>query len=81
MKPTFECLTTDEGTSPFFILTHCGHFYPKSIQKSTTVVNFHGTGINIWAGFGMVGITKKDKHLGWSWATFEAGFRGQKKNK
>ena len=32
------------------------------------------TGIEIWAGFGPVGITEKKTHLGQLFATFEAGF-------
>jgi hypothetical protein len=34
--------------------------------------DFYGTGIEIWAGFGPVGIT--EKKLGQLWATFEAGY-------
>ena len=39
------------------------------------VGDFYGTGIEIWAGFGLVGITEKRKHLGQLYiVTFEAVF-------
>ena len=34
---------------------------------------FYETGIEIWAGFGLIGSTEK-KGLGQLWATFEGGF-------
>ena len=37
------------------------------------MVDFYGTGIEIWAGFGLVGTIEK-KHLGQLRATFEARF-------
>ena len=45
--------------------------------------DFYGTGIEILAGFGLVGSTEK-KGLGWLRATFEGGlfmFSGGKKRK
>ena len=36
------------------------------------VSNFYGTEIEIWAGFGLVGIT--EKKLGQLWGTFEVDF-------
>ena len=32
---------------------------PKSIERSPAVGDFYGTRIEIWAGFGLVGITEK----------------------
>ena len=48
-------------------------------SQSPAAEDFYGTGIEIWAGFGPVGITEKNP-LGPLWATFEAVFMG-KKNK
>ena len=38
---------------------------PKSLSISCAVSNFYGTEIEIWAGFGPVGITEKN------WADYE----------
>ena len=35
----------------------------KSLYRSPTMGDFYGTGIEIWAGFGSVGITEKIKRL------------------
>ena len=35
----------------------------KSLKRSPVVEDFYGTGIEIWAGFGPVGIIEKKKHL------------------
>ena len=35
------------------------YFYAKSLYISQAVSNFYGTEIEIWAGFGPVGITEK----------------------
>ena len=32
----------------------------KSLQRSLAVGDFYGTGIGIWAGFGLAGITEKN---------------------
>ena len=56
----------------------------KSLQRSPTVGDFYGTGIEIWAGLGPVGITEKKT----IWADYEqllrpvfSSFRGQKETK
>ena len=36
----------------------------QSHNKSPAVGDFYGTGIEIWAEFGPVGFTEKNKHLG-----------------
>ena len=38
--------------------------YTKLSYRNPAVGDFYGTGIEIWAGFGPVGITGKKKHLG-----------------
>ena len=43
----------------------------KSLQRSPAVRDFYGTGIEIWAGFGPVGITEKKK----IWDNYEQLFR------
>ena len=45
----------------------------KSLYISHAVSNFHGTEIDIWAGFGPVGNTEI-KNLSQLQATFEGGF-------
>ena len=57
--------------------------YTKSLERSPSVGDFYGTGIEILAGFGPVGITEK-KNI---WADYEQllrpffqVFAGRKKN-
>ena len=54
---------------------------PKSLEKSHAAVDFYGTGIEIWAGFGLAGISEI-KNI---WANYEqhlrlvfSSFRGEK---
>ena len=64
---------TSQRTSPFLKLV-TSILVSKSLQRSPVVGDFYETAIEIWAGFGPVGITEKNKHLGQLGATFEAGF-------
>ena len=47
---------------------------PKSLSISCSVSNFYGIEIEIWVGFGPVGITEKN------WVDYELIFRGVFRN-
>ena len=57
-------LNSRAGVSEICIKQICVNQGAKSLQRSLAVGDFYGTGIEIWAGFGTVGITEKKIDLG-----------------
>ena len=52
-------LQQNSVNSPTNIQAKLMELQAKSLQRSPAVGDFYGTGIETWAGFGPVGITKK----------------------
>ena len=50
----------------------------KSLQRSPAVGDFYVTGIEIWVGFGPVGITEKKNTSGKIFSSFRRQKKGEK---